>query len=81
MGLMTITAAGHAAWALGVAESMLDDVPELARTKARMSDMETLAHKPTFQRATPTTRHVAGRAAAGARHVLGCRGAVAAGAS
>jgi len=50
MGLMPITAAGHAAWALGVAKSMLDDVAELAKTKARMSDMETLALRQTFQR-------------------------------
>lgn len=50
MGLMAITAAGHAAWALGVAKSMLDDVAELAKVKARMGDMETLAHKTTFQR-------------------------------
>jgi alkylation response protein AidB-like acyl-CoA dehydrogenase len=50
MGLMPVTAAGHAAWALGVAKSMLDDVAELALTKARMSDMETLAKRTTFQR-------------------------------
>jgi alkylation response protein AidB-like acyl-CoA dehydrogenase len=29
---------------------MLDDVRELALTKVRMSDMETLAHRQTFQR-------------------------------
>ena len=50
MGLMPITAAGHAAWALGVASSMLDDVRDLAKVKARMGDMETLVHKPSFQR-------------------------------
>lgn len=50
MGLMAITAAGHAGWALGVAQSMLDDVRDLALVKARMGDMETLAHKPSFQR-------------------------------
>ena len=50
MGMMPITAAGHAAWALGVSRSMLDDVAELAQTKARMSDMETLALRQTFQR-------------------------------
>ena len=50
MGLMPITAAGHASWALGVARSMLDDVAELALTKARMSDLETLARRQTFQR-------------------------------
>lgn len=50
MGLMPITAAGHASWALGVAKSMLDDVTELAATKYRMSDMAALASRPTFQK-------------------------------
>jgi alkylation response protein AidB-like acyl-CoA dehydrogenase len=50
MGLMPITAAGHASFALGVAKSMLDDVEELAATKVRMSDMATLASRPTFQK-------------------------------
>lgn len=50
MGLMPVTAAGHAAWALGVAKSMLDDVQALAATKFRMSDMASLASRPTFQK-------------------------------
>ena len=50
MGLMPMTAAGHAAWALGVAKSMLDDVAELARTKVRMGDEGALANRTTFQR-------------------------------
>lgn len=50
MGMMPVTAAGHAAWALGVAKSMLDDVRELAITKFRMSDMAALASRQTFQR-------------------------------
>jgi hypothetical protein len=50
MGLMAITAAGHGAWALGVARSMLDDVAELAATKVRMGDEASLANKPSFQR-------------------------------
>ncbi len=50
MGMMPITAAGHASWALGVAKSMLDDVAELAATKYRMSDMASLASRPTFQK-------------------------------
>lgn len=50
MGLMSVTAAGHASWALGVAKSMLDDVTELAATKYRMSDMAALATRPTFQK-------------------------------
>jgi alkylation response protein AidB-like acyl-CoA dehydrogenase len=50
MGLMPVTAAGHASFALGVAKSMLDDVQELAATKVRMSDMATLATRQTFQK-------------------------------
>lgn len=50
MGMMPVTAAGHAAWALGVAKSMLDDVAELAATKYRMSDMAALASRQTFQK-------------------------------
>lgn len=50
MGLMPITAAGHACWVLGVARSMLDDIAELSLTKSRMSDMEPLARRTTFQR-------------------------------
>lgn len=50
MGLMAVTAAGHAAWALGVSKSMLDDVQELAATKFRMSDTASLATRPTFQK-------------------------------
>ncbi|MEW5809787.1 MAG: acyl-CoA dehydrogenase family protein [Actinomycetota bacterium] len=57
MGMMPVTAAGHAAWALGVAKSMLDDVAELAATKFRMSDMAALATRPTFQKGL--ARHVA----------------------
>ena len=49
MGLMPITAAGHAAWALGVAKSMLDDVEQLAASKVRMGDLATLAHRAQFQ--------------------------------
>ncbi len=50
LGLLPLTAAGHAAWALGVARSALDDVLELARSKIRMGDEATLAHRATFQR-------------------------------
>ena len=50
MGLMAITAAGHASWALGVAKSMLDDVGELAVTKVRMGDDGALANRSTFQK-------------------------------
>ncbi|MGH3677624.1 MAG: acyl-CoA dehydrogenase family protein [Mycobacterium sp.] len=62
MGLMPVTAAGHAAFALGVAKSMLDDVEELAATKVRMADMATLATRPTFQKGL--AHHVAGWRAA-----------------
>jgi alkylation response protein AidB-like acyl-CoA dehydrogenase len=50
MGLMPITAAGHAGWALGVARSMLDDVEELAASKVRMGDMSLLASRLSFQK-------------------------------
>ncbi len=50
MGLMAITAAGHASWALGVAKSMLDDVSELAMVKVRMGDDGALANRTTFQK-------------------------------
>ncbi len=50
LGVMPLTAAGHAAWALGVARSTLDDVIDLAVSKTRMGDPSTLANKLTFQR-------------------------------
>lgn len=50
LGIMPVTAAGHAAWALGVARSALDDVVHLAESKTRMGDETSLAHKMTFQR-------------------------------
>lgn len=50
MGLMAITAAGHAAWILGVAKGMLDDVRELSMSKVRMGDLSALANRPSFQR-------------------------------
>lgn len=56
MGLMPITGAGHAGWALGVAKSMLDDVEELAASKVRMGDMALLASRTSFQ--TGLTHHV-----------------------
>lgn len=49
MGLMPITAAGHASWVLGVARSMLDDVVKVASAKVRMGDTATLANRTTFQ--------------------------------
>lgn len=49
-GVMPLTACGHAAWALGVARSAIDDVAELAREKTRMGEESSIAHKATFQR-------------------------------
>jgi indole-3-acetate monooxygenase len=50
LGIMPLTAAGHASWALGVARSAIDDVVELAAGKVRMGDPTNLANKLTFQR-------------------------------
>ncbi len=50
MGLMPLTAAGHASWALGVAKSMIDDIAELAQSKVRMGDLTTLVHRESFQK-------------------------------
>lgn len=49
-GVMPLTAAGHAGWALGVARSAIDDVVTLAKEKVRMGDSSSIAHKQTFQR-------------------------------
>lgn len=49
MGVMPVTAAGHAAFAVGLARRALDEVRELAIAKTRMGDMTTLAHRETFQ--------------------------------
>jgi alkylation response protein AidB-like acyl-CoA dehydrogenase len=49
-GVMPVTGCGHAAWALGVARSAIDDVVELAKEKTRMGDDSSIAHKLTFQR-------------------------------
>jgi indole-3-acetate monooxygenase len=49
-GLMPLTACGHAAWALGVSRSAIDDVRELAIAKTRMGESSSIAHKLTFQR-------------------------------
>ncbi|MEM1114381.1 MAG: acyl-CoA dehydrogenase family protein [Pseudomonadota bacterium] len=49
-GVMPLTGCGHAAWALGVARSAIDDVVELAQSKVRMGDDSSVANKLTFQR-------------------------------
>ncbi len=70
MGLMPVTAAGHASWALGVAKSMLDDVEELAATKFRMSDMASLASRPDLSEGPRAAcRGLAGRAPSGSRRI------------
>lgn len=50
LGVLPLTGCGHAAWALGVARSMLDDVRELAMNKVRMGESSSIAHRLTFQR-------------------------------
>ena len=50
LGVMPLTGCGHAAWALGVARSAIDDVRDLAINKVRMGEASSVAHKPTFQR-------------------------------
>ena len=49
-GVMPVTGCGHAAWALGVARSAIDDVVALAKAKTRMGEESSIAHKLTFQR-------------------------------
>jgi hypothetical protein len=49
-GVMPVTGCGHAAWALGVSRSAIDDVVALAKEKTRMGDDSSIAHKLTFQR-------------------------------
>ena len=48
LGVMVLTAAGHAAWALGVARRALDEIGAIAATKVRMSDT-LLAEQQVFQ--------------------------------
>jgi hypothetical protein len=49
-GVMPLTGCGHAAWALGVSRSAIDDVRDLAIAKTRMGESNSIAHKLTFQR-------------------------------
>ena len=50
LGVMPVTGCGHAAWALGISRSAIDDVRELAIQKTRMGEENSIAHKLTFQR-------------------------------
>jgi indole-3-acetate monooxygenase len=49
-GVLPLTGCGHAAWALGVSRSAIDDVRELAISKTRMGETTSVAHRLTFQR-------------------------------
>jgi hypothetical protein len=49
-GVLPVTGCGHAAWALGVSRSAIDDVVELAKSRTRMGEESSIAHKLTFQR-------------------------------
>ncbi len=50
LGMMPFTAAGHAAWALGVGRRALDEIHRLAQSTQRMGDPTALAGKLTFQK-------------------------------
>lgn len=50
LGMMPVTASGHAAWALGVARHALDEVRAIADERQRLGDTSALAGKATFQR-------------------------------
>jgi alkylation response protein AidB-like acyl-CoA dehydrogenase len=49
MGMMPLTASGHAAWALGVGRRALDEVRAMAASKTRMGHATPLAGRMTFQ--------------------------------
>ncbi len=48
LGVLPLTAAGHAGWALGVSRRMLDELTELAVSKTRMGAMSSLADSEHF---------------------------------
>jgi alkylation response protein AidB-like acyl-CoA dehydrogenase len=50
MGIYPLTAAGHAAWALGVARRALDEINQLSGEITRMGMSSTVAERPTFQK-------------------------------
>ncbi len=50
MGMMPLTASGHAAWALGVGRRALDELRGMAEEKTRMGHPTPLAGRMTFQR-------------------------------
>jgi alkylation response protein AidB-like acyl-CoA dehydrogenase len=50
LNMMMMTAAGHAAWALGLGRRALDEARGMATTRQRMGDPTALAGRLTFQR-------------------------------
>ena len=50
MGMMPCTAAGHAAWALGVGRHALDEVHNMATEKTRMGHATSISGRLTFQK-------------------------------
>ncbi len=50
LDMMMMTAAGHAAWALGMGRRALDEARAMATTRQRMGDATPLAGRLTFQR-------------------------------
>ncbi len=50
LNMMMMTAAGHAAWALGIGRRALDEARAMATTRQRMGDSTALAGRLTFQR-------------------------------
>lgn len=50
LNMMMMTAAGHAAWALGIGRRALDEARAMATTRQRMGDPTALAGRLTFQR-------------------------------
>jgi alkylation response protein AidB-like acyl-CoA dehydrogenase len=50
LNMMMMTAAGHAAWALGLGRRALDEARAMATTRQRMGDPTALAGRLTFQR-------------------------------
>ncbi len=50
IGIMPMTSAGHAGWALGVCRRALDEIAELAKVKQRMGAADVLAAQQLFQK-------------------------------
>lgn len=50
IGILPMTSAGHAGWALGVARRALEEIGELAKRKQRMDAADVLARQQLFQK-------------------------------